>query len=454
MATIPVGGLASGIDTETIIQKFLAVERQPVNLLETRRLKLQAVSTAFQDLNSRLLGLKSKAEALRTPETFFARSVSSSTDTVATATAAAGSARGTYTLTPTAMAKGSIAAAATTKAALTDVVASADGNFELKLGASGSVVTVAVTSTTTLEGLVKAVNDKNAGVRASTVNMGTAESPAWKVVLASTATGASNNIVIVTDGTTLSVANTQTAVDAAFSVTGLGSFTRPTNTFSDVIDGVTITLKAASGSTDLAVDVDKSGTQSRIQALVDAYNDVVRAIESQAASPKGSDGKLKPGAFTGDVVPRQIRRQLATAIATSLTGAYTTLAEIGVTTQKDGTLALDASRLQAALTAAPQGVSDLLSGTSTKDGIADLVFTAAEGITKSITGAIAARQDGLSSTIRATQQQIDRSLERIDVSERILRARFTSLEQVIASMQRTGTALLSQLSQLNARSSG
>ena len=452
MATIPVGGLASGLDTETIIQKLLAVEQQPVRLIETRKLKLQAVTTAFQDLNSKLLALKSKAEALRAPETFFARSVSSSTDTVATATAAAGSARGTYTLTATAMAKGSIAAAATTKAALTDVVASASGNFEFKLGASGSVVTVPVTTTTTLEGLVKAVNDKNAGVKASAVNMGTAASPAWKLSLASTATGASNNIVIVTDGTTLSVANTQTAVDAAFSVTGLGSFTRPTNTFSDVLDGVTITLKAGSGSTDLAVDVDKSGTQSRIQALVDAYNDVARAIESQAASPKGSDGKLKPGAFTGDVVPRQIRRQLATAVATSLTGAYKTLAEIGVTTQKDGTLTLDGSKLQSALTANPQAVSDLLAGTSSKDGIADLVYTAAEGITKTITGAIAVRQDGLSSTIRSTQQQIDRARQRIEVSERILRARFVSLEKAIASLQSTGSSLLSQLSQLNSRS--
>jgi flagellar hook-associated protein 2 len=454
MATIALGGLASGLDTEQIIAKLLAVERRPVSLLETRRLKLEAISTAFRDLNTRLATLKSRADALRAPDTFFARSVTSSTDTVATATAAPGSGRGTYTLTATALARGSLAAASSTKGALTDVVASADGSFEFKLGATGSVVTVSLTAATTLEGLIADINAKNAGVKASAVNMGTAASPAWKLVLASTATGASNDIVIITDGTTLGVANTQTAQDAAFAVTGLGSFTRSSNTFSDVIEGVTITLKAGSGSTDLAVDVDKGGTQSRLQALLDAYNEVVRAIDTQAAGTKSADGTVTPGAFTGDAVPRQIRRQLATAIATSLSGPYHTLAEIGVTTEKDGTLTLDSSTLQSALTSNPQAVSDLVAGTAAGNGIADLLWGVADDTTKSLTGAIAARQDGLTATIRTTQAQIDRSLQRLEVSERMLRARFTRLEQVMASLQSTGTSLLSQLQQLDARMRG
>ena len=445
---ISLPGLATGLDTNTLIQQLLAVERRPVTLLETRRLKFQAQSTAFTDLNGRLNTLKSRAEGLRDPATFFSRSVTSSAETVATATAATGTTKGTFTLTATALAKGSIAAAATTKANLTDVVASATGNFEFKLGATGTVVSVGVDATTTLEQLVKGINDKNAGVKATAVNAGTSASPAWKLTLTSTATGAANNIVIVTDATTLAVANTQTAIDAAFSITGLGSFTRASNTFADVIDGVTVTLKAASGSTDLAIDYDKTALQSRLVNLLGAYNEVILAIDGQSKGTKTADGKVTPGVFSGDVIPRQIRSELASKIATAVTGAYKRLAEIGVTTGKDGTLSLDAAKFQKALTDNPQAVSDLVSGTSTKDGVADLLYAAADRATKALTGTIAVRQDGITTNIKNIQKQIDGALLRLATVEKSLQARFTALEKAVNQIQTTGNSLLSQLAGL------
>ena len=94
MATIQLGGLATGLDTTALVNQLMAVERQPLTLLQTNKLKLQAVSAAFQDLNSRLVTLKGKADSLRDPATFFPRAVASSTESVATATAGPGTARG------------------------------------------------------------------------------------------------------------------------------------------------------------------------------------------------------------------------------------------------------------------------------------------------------------------------------------------------------------------------
>src|SRR5215208_1462637 len=128
--SLPIGGLATGLDTESLISKLLTVERKPVTLLETRKAKFTALSAAFKDLNSRISTLKSRADSLKDPAIFFARSVSSSDDTVATATASQGTVRGTFTLTSTKLAKGSIAAAGATKAALTDIVAATTDNFE------------------------------------------------------------------------------------------------------------------------------------------------------------------------------------------------------------------------------------------------------------------------------------------------------------------------------------
>jgi flagellar hook-associated protein 2 len=445
---IPIGGLATGLDTDSLIQGLMAVERRPVTALETRKLKFQALSTAFQDLNSRLSTLKGRADALKDPATFFGRSVSSSDETVATATATSGVVKGTFTLTPSALAKGSIATAGVTKASLTDVVSSTTGDFTFKLGPTGAQVNVAVTPSTTLDDLVAAINDANGGVRASAVNTGTAEVPAYKLTLTSNGTGAANNIVIENDPTTLTIASSQTATDAAFVVTGLGSFTRPTNTFADVIDGVTITLKKASGSTDLSVDYDKGATQSKLQNLLDAYNDVVRTIDGQTKGTTSADGKVSTGAFSGDAVPRVLRMSLASTIASTVTGTFTRLAEIGVTTQKDGTLMLDTGKFQTALTDNPVAVSALVAGTGSQDGIADALAAKADAASKSITGTIAVRQDGITSSIKTLQKQIDAGLVRLETTERTLRARFVALEQVVSKTQATGGSLLEQLKNL------
>jgi flagellar hook-associated protein 2 len=447
MATLPIGGLATGIDTEQLISKLLAVERQPITLFETRKVKLQAQATAFKDLNAKLLTLKTRVAALSNPDAVLPRSVTSSVDSVATATAGAGNTQGTFTLTTSALARNAIASAASTVSALTSTVASGPGTFEFRLGPTGAVVSVALTASTTLNDLVKAINDASAGVQATAVNLGTTASPAFKLTLASTATGAANDIVMVNDGTTLGVTTTQTGIDAAFTIAGIGSFTRSTNTFSDVIDGVTITLKASSGTTDLVVAADKGALQARVQAMIDGYNDVIRTIDGNLSSGKDEKGLPKPGAFTGDAVPQQLRRTLANAIGGRGPGTLKGLVDLGIKTEKDGTLTLDATKFQAAA-ADPKAVSDLLAGTSTKDGIADVLEDALEVATKALTGTIAARQDGITSTIKSVQQQIDRSLARLETSEKLLRARFVTLEITMSKLQSSGEFLTQQLSAL------
>jgi flagellar hook-associated protein 2 len=445
---ISVGGLATGLDTETIVSQLMTVERKPVTLLETRKLKFEALAAAFKDLNSRLNSLKTKVDALKDPASFFARSVTSSDDTVATATATNGTVRGTFTLATTALARGSIAAAAVTKSALTDTIAAGDGTFEFKLGTTGTVVSVDVTSTTTLDQLVAAINEKNAGVRATAVNTGTAAAPAYKLSITSNSTGLANDILIENDDTTLSITNTQGAADASFSITGLGAFTRASNTFSDVLDGVTITLKKANSTTDLSVKFDSSGTQTKIQGLIDGYNDVIRTIDGQTAPVTSADGTVRSGAFSGDAVPRVLRNGLATAIRSTLDGTFQRLADVGITTQKDGTLQIDSTKLQKALEDDPVAVSTLIAGTTSKDGIADLVAAKVDAATQALTGTIAARQDGITSSIQAIQKQIDSALARLATKERSLRERFANLELLIARTTATGEALMQQIKSL------
>jgi flagellar hook-associated protein 2 len=452
MGTISFAGLATGLDTNSLIQQILAVQQQPIAALQTKKVKFQALSTAFQDLNNKLVSFKTRADGLKDPARFFSRSVTSSLDTVAWASAAPGAVKGTFTLTASGLARGSIAAASVTKSSTSDTVASTTDTFQFKLGTSGSVVNVSVTPTTTLDQLVAGINNASAGVRASLVNAGSSGTPAYKLVLTSNATGAANDIVIVHDPTTLSIANTQTAVDATFSVTGLGSFTRSTNTFSDVIDSVTITLKAGSGSTDLAVDYDASATQSKVQSLIDSFNTVVGAIDTQSAVTQNPGGTVSTGAFTGDSTPRLIRTTLAGAMDTTAPGAFSRMAQLGIITQRDGTLALDETKFRKALTDNPLAVSALIAGTATTPGIAAQLSSKLASATQAITGTIAVRQDGITTTIKNIQQQIDTATARLNQTQDDLKQRFAALEQQIARLQQTGNALLAQLANLGASS--
>jgi len=181
---------------------------------------------------------------------------------------------------------------------------------------------------------------------------------------------------------------------------------------------------------------------------------VVKAIDGQAAAAVGTDGKVKTGAFTGDAATRQIRRSLSATVAQRFDGAFQALAAIGVTTQKDGTLALDAAKFQQAVSADAPGVRQLVAGAGTGDGIADLLSKAAVAATRSTSGVIAVRQTAITANMASAQKDIDRATARLEVTERMLRVRFASLENVVSRLTAKGSALQGQLDSLaNSQSS-
>jgi flagellar hook-associated protein 2 len=441
-------GLSTGLDIQGLVTQLMSVERQPVLMLQGRQSVLATKKDAFSTLASKLSAFKTQADALANPDKFFPRSVTSSDDSVATAIADPGATRGTYTVTATALARGSIAAATNTKAALTNTIASGSGTFTFRLGASGAAVAVPVTLSTTLEQLVRDINDENAGVRADAINVGTSAAPAWKLTLTSTSTGSANDIVVLTDDTTLAIANTQPAADAQFSITGIGNFTRASNSFSDAIPGVAITLKAGAGSTDLTIGYSALALQATVQGLVNAYNDVVTTVAAQTAGTTNADGTVSPAVLSGEILPRAIVASLRSAITTRTSSAYPTLSDVGIAVKRDGTLSLDATRFKSAVESNPEAVSTLVAGSSTASGIADLLSSIIDGATKSSTGTLAVRTRGIEASIKDMQKQIDAATERLAVRERILRAQFLSLEDTIGKLQQTQSSLTSQLNGL------
>jgi flagellar hook-associated protein 2 len=155
----------------------------------------------------------------------------------------------------------------------------------------------------------------------------------------------------------------QGAQDALIRVDGV-DITRATNSFNDVIAGVQIDLKNAKPGTNVSVGVTRptAAISQGVQDFVAAYNELMTMIsEAIRTDANGATGVLR-----GDVGVSALQHQLAklpTTILSSTGSGVHTLAEIGVTTNRNGSLSVNAAKLQAALAADPDGVEALFNPT-------------------------------------------------------------------------------------------
>ncbi len=90
---ISISGLASSLDTESIISKMLEARQAPITRLENKQELLSLKREAYQDVNTQLLALQTTALSLRLDSTFIARTAKSSDEGIVSATASLGTAK-------------------------------------------------------------------------------------------------------------------------------------------------------------------------------------------------------------------------------------------------------------------------------------------------------------------------------------------------------------------------
>lgn len=454
--TIQVGGLATGLDTNSIIDQLVKLEQRPVDLLSQQLDQVRASQTSFGTFGGKLGALRAAADALNTTAEVLVGKASSSNETVVTAAAGTGASRGTVTLAVTQLARGSVASATTGLPAASSTVATGAGTFAFQVG-SGDVQSVDLTDTTTLEGLVGAINDLDAGVRASAVNLGTAASPDYRLSLVSHDTGVSNTITIVQDDTTLAVQTTQSGQNAQFTVSGFsGTFQRETNTFSDILSGVTFSLKDA-GTATVTVNDDADAMVAKLKSLVTAFNDVVEFVAGQSTIKQGkTQNDVQVGSLAANSTVRRLIDRLHEAFSEPLTGAtsqFVNLSSLGLTTVARttdgtiGTIKFDEAKFRDALAEDPTAAAQVLAGNGVGQGVAN-------GLSKLIAdasgvgGVLAIDDQGFGDRIRELQDEIDAGQQRVAQFAADLSAQFTALERLVSGLRRQGDFLTAALSKL------
>ncbi|MEP7205423.1 MAG: flagellar filament capping protein FliD [Casimicrobiaceae bacterium] len=388
MATTPVlssPGIGSGLDVNGIVQKLMSVEQQPIVRLDTRTTVDQAKISAFGTLKGALSTLQGTVQTLSTPATFNALAATVADPTLLRATVATGALAGSYAVEVNQLARAQ-KLVSSGFAGTTDSVGTGTLTFEFGSVAGTTFTPGAVTQTVaigvgqdTLAGIRDAVNAANIGVAATIVNDGSANGN--RLVFTVTATGAANSLRIAvadddgngTDANGLSrlaydpagtagagknLAEVVAAQDALLSIDGI-DVRSATNKVANAIQGVTLDLQKADPGKPTTLDVAANNTNvtGAIAAFVKAFNDLDTTFDNLT---RYDASKKQASVLTGDGTVRNVQTRLRTILGGQVgSGVYSTLGQIGITFQTDGTVSLDRTKLDAALTANPGGVTDL-----------------------------------------------------------------------------------------------
>ena len=377
-----ISGLVSGIDWDTMIEQLLAIEAQPINLLEQRKQKYETKLSMWQQINTKLQSLESAAKSMTEKKDFLSRiATSSDTDTVA-ATATGEAQPGTHIISSiTSLARANNYVSGSSYSSKDDTFGQGAGSFVINLanhpdGAKSITLTYGTdySATTSLDEFRQLINDHtdNDGlVNASIINDGSGATP-HKLVITASNSGTDYSITSIADTSTgLGMAQGLTAQNCVFTIDSI-SVTKSENQVDDVVDGVTFTLLDSGITSDVIISVedDLATVKSNINSLVDSYNDLKALMNS--VSNFDEDNEIM-GPLMGDGYLSSIRSKMDSIISGSIPGMsssaiYQSLSHIGIITDgSTGLLLVDDSELTDALEDDFDAVADVFCEKATTD---------------------------------------------------------------------------------------
>jgi flagellar hook-associated protein 2 len=365
-------GIGSGLDVNSIVTQLVAIEKQPLTQLQTSATKLQTQLSLYGSVKSQMAALGDAAAALALPGAWNTQKASSSNASAVGVTAGASATAGAFSVSVSQLARAQ--SAASTGVAAGSAIGAA-GTLSIQLGTwsgadtalgftpgSATAVAVSISATDTTSAIAAKINAAGAGVTATVLKDGTNE----RLVIRSSTTGQASGFAVSTSGDAglaqFAVAGTidstnptpasgmylsQTARDAKVKIDGVEVISS-TNKISGVIAGLDLQLsQVTTAPVEILVENDTSVTQKNIQTFVDTYN----AINQTLANATKYDASTKTGGpLQGDSTTVGLQSALRSMMASNSTGStFTTLSEVGLERQADGSLKVNSTKLTAAM---------------------------------------------------------------------------------------------------------
>jgi flagellar hook-associated protein 2 len=469
MSTISIGGLATGLDTNSIIIQLMNLERVPEQLLQANQKTNTSKISEYQKIEDALSSLQAVVQGFNTRESFSSLKITAENSSLLTATATSTSTPGTHTVQVVSLAKNQ-RQVSTGVASDTSLVFNT-GSFTISNGTVSPVTVNIAEGQNSLQGITSAINSSGANVSASIINDGTN----YRLVVTGKDTndytldfsGLTNAPAGGTGALTLELLGPsdptyQAGSPAQLVVDGV-TMTKTANTVTDAIQGVSLNL-LAEGTTNVTIVTDTDAVTEKIQKFVDTYNSVIKIVNSEFVY--NSDTK-KAGVLSGESTVRSIQQQLRSLLGGSVSGvngAINSLASIGIKSDsKTGTLSIDSTKLADALNNHYTDTVDFFTyntgGSTTfptnQYGIAEqfnkIIETMvhpyiADGLSDN--GLIEVRKKGLSKANSDMDKQIESIEERITRMQENLQKQFSAMESMVSSLQAQGNTLLNYLDKL------
>jgi len=452
-------GIGSGIDTGALVTKLVAAVREPKESVITSRqstnnARISALASASSSLDTFSTALSSLLSG-----TGFSGTPASNDPTIVAVSALPG---GTPTGLPAQIEVKQLASAQTLQSATLASKTTAVGTGTLTLTTASGPQTITIDSTNnTLDGLAAAINAKGAGVTATVVT----DNQGARLVMKG-ATGAANGFTLTAeagdtadtdlqrftfDGTAGGMTKKQSAQDSIIAIDNV-EMHNSTNTIDTAIPYVRIDLNKAEPGTlvTLASTQPTSSMRDLVVEFVDAYNTLRKALNS--ASAPGVDSS-SAGALAGDAGVRDMKTQLARLTSTSMmaSGPVRTLADLGVSTNRDGTLTLDTTKLDAVISANPEAVTQMLNPAVASDsnpGLAGAMKKVRDSI-QGTSGSLTASQNkykALQTSLTAQLEKLDKDMS--DYEDRMTTI-YANMETQLTTLKATQTYLTQQIASWN-----
>ena len=456
MSGMYISGLASGIDTDSLVTRLMQLESRAVNRIDSQKQQLQLKASAWGDIRTRLVNLQQAARDLCRSSLYRQKVAFSGDEGLVSVTAGPNAATGSYQLEILTLAR----AHSVTGFTAADITDNKDSGAKTPLGLSGTLIIngtcLEIDEGDSLQGTCQKINaSSEIGVKAAVIDR--------RLMLTRVQTGLSE---IGIENSELSRAlgllmeqepgvyvpqTIQPPSEARFKLNGL-EITRSANLIDDVLEGVTFNLLQETGApVTITVQDDYSEITAKVQSFVQQYNSTYQFIKSKLSVDPAAGVK---GTLYGEGSLHQVLSSIRRTVTGSVEGAeekYNCLAAIGINTARwnsgepEGTLVLDQDRLTAALKEAPEAVAALLSGDQGAAGRLEGYIT---GLTRYGEGLIDTRSKGLQTRIRELNRRADNLHRLLEKREQTLRNQFLAAERMMGQMAGQGQWLDQQLASI------
>lgn len=479
--TISSLGVGSGLALDDLVTQLIDAERKPkADRLDKKEEALDAQISGLGQLKSKMSDFLDAVEELKSNFNLQGRepTIDNPSESVEPFTAEASNTavQGTYEIAVTQVASGSrLVTDAAEFASGSSVVSAAGGSLDFKVGTDSFSVTVSAGMT--LQALRDSINanTNNFGVNASIIDTGTADGA--RLVYTSSITGDGNDLSVVntTDDADLQkVSTTDSTETATYLAPAVGDSAKnakatidgiavesDTNVFENTIANVSFTVKEISeldsGSlpitSTLTIGNDTEGLEKKIRDFVDTYNSLAKEIKT--LSKYGTSELEEDGALAGDFMVRSIQQGMSNIIGGAVSSsALGGLFKLGVEFNDDNELEISAID-KFGFGSGTDRLADALE--NSYDEIAALFTDEDEGIAKNLYDYIKSYTtfSGLLTTrersVKDEKDQLADERESFELRmlgfEETLRKKYLNLDQTIAKLNQSSSALIASLGQ-------